>query len=349
MIKYLGSKRTLVPLLSSIAVAAEAKSAIDLFTGTTRVAKSFKQLGASVTAVDTASYSEVFAKTWIELDSTSVNQVELLDAIEELNQIPGQAGYFTKVFCEDARYFQPHNGERIDAIRDHIEAKYSNTWLYYPLLASLLLAADRVDSTTGVQMAYLKNWSRRSASNLRLTDPELLPGAGRSIRGDALEVTPKLPPADLAYLDPPYNQHRYFANYHIWETLVRWDAPERYGIANKRLDVRTPQTKSKFNSKPAMPLALAEIIRSVPAETIVLSYNNEAWLSKDELIDLLGTRGHVGSIDVDFKRYIGSQIGVYNKAGERVGSPGAKRNTEHVLIAGDKARVERILKQVKTA
>lgn len=349
MIKYLGSKRTLVPLLSSIAQAAEARSAIDLFTGTTRVAKSFKQLGTSVTAVDTASYSEVFAKTWIELDSTTVNQVELLDAIEELNQVPARAGYFTKVFCEDARYFQPHNGERIDAIRDHIEANYRDSWLYHPLLTSLLLAADRVDSTTGVQMAYLKSWSRRSASNLKLTDPELLPGSGKAIRGDALEVTPLLPNADLAYLDPPYNQHRYFANYHIWETLVRWDAPERYGIANKRLDVRTPQTKSKFNSKPAMPIALAEIIRGVPAETIVLSYNNEAWLSKNELIELLGTRGHVVSIDVDFKRYIGSQIGVYNKAGERVGNPGAKRNTEHVLIAGEKSRVERILKQVKTA
>jgi adenine-specific DNA-methyltransferase len=349
VIKYLGSKRTLVPLLSSIAQAAEARSAIDLFTGTTRVAKSFKQLGASVTAVDTASYSEVFAKTWIELDSTTANQAELLDAIEELNHVPARAGYFTKVFCEDARYFQPHNGERIDAIRDHIEANYRDSWLYHPLLTSLLLAADRVDSTTGVQMAYLKSWSRRSASNLKLTDPELLPGSGKAIRGDALEVTPLLPAADLAYLDPPYNQHRYFANYHIWETLVRWDAPERYGIANKRLDVRTPQTKSKFNSKPAMPIALAEIIRGVPAETIVLSYNNEAWLSKDELIELLGTRGHVVSIDVDFKRYIGSQIGVYNKAGERVGNPGAKRNTEHVLIAGEKTRVERILKQVKTA
>lgn len=348
MIKYLGSKRTLVPLLQQIALAARAQTALDLFTGTTRVARSFKEAGAFVTAVDTASYSEVFSKTWIELDGSKADQTELTMALGELNALKGTSGYFTKVFCEDARYFQPHNGERIDAIRDHIEANYSGSWLYFPLLAALLLAADRVDSTTGVQMAYLKQWSRRSHSELKLTDPILIAGEGRSVRSDALEVTRNLPAVDLAYLDPPYNQHRYFANYHIWETLVRWDAPERYGIANKRLDVRTPETKSKFNSKPAMPIALNQLIQDVNAETLVLSYNNEAWLSRDELIAMLETRGHVEVIDVDFKRYIGSQIGVYNKAGERVGQPGAKRNTEHVLIAGEKSRVKSIFEQIKT-
>ena len=36
----------------------------------------------------------------------------------------------------------------------------------------------------------------------------------------------RLPAVDLVYLDPPYNQHRYATNYHVWETLVRWDAPD---------------------------------------------------------------------------------------------------------------------------
>ena len=349
MIKYLGSKRTLVPLLSNIAAAAQAKTALDLFTGTTRVAKSFKEQGIHVTAVDTASYSEVFAKTWIELDANAVNQSELTDAISELNALPAQAGYFTKMFCENARYFQPQNGERIDAIRDFIESNYLDSWLYHPLLASLLLAADRVDSTAGVQMAYLKQWSKRSNSALLLTDPVLMPGGGRAIRGDALDVAPNLEMVDIAYLDPPYNQHRYFANYHIWETLVRWDAPESYGIANKRTDVRTPETKSRFNSKPAMPVAMRELMQTVHAEIVVLSYNNEAWLNRDELIEMCQARGHVEIMDVDFKRYIGSQIGVYNKAGERVGNPGATRNTEHVLIAGDKTRVRKIFDRVKAA
>ena len=51
---------------------------------------------------------------------------------------------------------------------------------------------------------------------------------------------PRLGHFDLAYLDPPYNQHRYFTNYHVWETLVAWDAPEAYGVARKRVDCPRP-------------------------------------------------------------------------------------------------------------
>ena len=347
MIKYLGSKRTLVPLLGEIASASGAATALDLFTGTTRVARKFKELGMTVTAVDTASYSEVFAKTWIELDANETNRNELTDSIAQLNGAEPVSGYFTKTFCEDARYFQPANGERIDAIRNMIESEYRGSWLYEPLLTSLILAADRVDSTTGIQMAYLKQWSKRSYTALKLTDPGLLPGRGFALRGDALEVAPGLPAVDLAYLDPPYNQHRYFANYHIWETLVRWDAPAVYGIANKRTDVREGDHRSRFNSKPDMPRAIRELIDGVNCQTLVLSYNNESWLTRDELIAMCEPRGHVEVIDVDFKRYIGSQIGVFNKAGERVGNPGAKRNTEHVLIAGERKLVNKIANRIK--
>ena len=70
------------------------------------------------------------------------------------------------------------------------------------LLASLILAADRVDSTTGVQMAYVKNWSDRSANDLELRDPVPLPGTGTTVRGDALELAPTLGSFDHAYLDP---------------------------------------------------------------------------------------------------------------------------------------------------
>jgi adenine-specific DNA-methyltransferase len=342
VIKYLGSKRTLVPVLNKLALASGAKTAVDLFTGTTRVARGFKEHGLHVTAVDTASYSHVFAKTWIELNSLACDTRELEVALVHLSSLKPEAGYFTQTFCLDARYFQPKNGERVDAMRNAIENEYRNTWLYEPLLAALILAADRVDSTTGIQMAYLKQWARRSSNSLELQNPGLIPGEGRAILGDALDVVKDLEPVDLAYLDPPYNQHRYFANYHIWETLVRWDAPETYGIANKRLDVRTDTNRSAFNSKPAMANALTELVNSVKAETIVLSYNNESWLNREQLIALCESKGEVRVLDVSFRRYIGGQIGVYNRAGERVGQPGAKRNTEHIVIAGPKDVVDRM-------
>ena len=347
MIKYLGSKRTLIPVLSQLGEASGAKTALDLFTGTTRVAQAFKKLGMNVTASDVASYAECFGKTWIELDGDSVNHSELAEALAELEALPGDAGYFTQKFCVEARYFQPKNGERVDAIRERIESDYRDSWMYYPLLTSLILGADRVDSTTGIQMAFLKGWASRSGNRLDLRDPELLTGEGRSIRGDALEIVKDLPPVDLAYLDPPYNQHRYFSNYHIWESLVRWDKPETYGIANKRLDARDADMKSPFNSKKTMSKALAQLVDDLKCETMVLSYNNESWLSRDDLMDIASRRGHVEIMDFDFKRYVGSQIGVFNKAGQRVGNPGAKRNIEHIVIAGEKQTVKRMLESIK--
>lgn len=347
LIKYLGSKRALLPQLTAIAEASKANSALDLFTGTTRVAQAFKKVGIAVTALDSASYSEALAKTFIELDAEAVNIAELADAVKRLNNLPGQAGYFTKAFCEDARYLQPRNGELVDAVREAIELDYRASWLYWPLLTSLLLAADRVDSTTGLQMAYLKNWSARSFNRLELRVPDLLPGTGSAVRGDAMVLAKDLEPVDLAYLDPPYNQHRYFTNYHVWETLVRWDKPDSYGIANKREDARGEQHKSVFNSKRTMPDALRTLLREVNADTVVLSYNNESWLDRDELIAACEPRGHVEVIDIEFRRYVGSQIGIYGKDGSIVGKPGRKRNLEHIVIVGERSRVKRMAESAK--
>lgn len=75
-----------------------------------------------------------------------------------------------------------------------------------------------------------------------------------------MRLVDELGRTDLMYLDPPYNQHRYFANYHIWETLVRWDDPAAYGVARKRSDCREEATKSVFNRKREMPRAFARIL-----------------------------------------------------------------------------------------
>jgi len=244
MIKYLGSKRRLVPVLGELFAASGARTALDLFTGTTRVAQELKRRGAVVTAVDTARYAEVFAQCYIERSADEVDHRELAEALAHLASLPGTPGYFTDTFCVQSRFVQPFNGERVDAIRDAIEADYADSPLYPVLLTSLIEAADRVDSTTGVQMAYVKAWARRSFNPLALRVPELLAGTGRAVRADATEVAGTLGPFDFAYLDPPYNQHRYFTNYHVWETLVAWDAPEHYGVACKRVDARDPATRS---------------------------------------------------------------------------------------------------------
>ncbi len=342
MIKYLGSKRRLVPVLGAICTAVQARTAVDLFTGTTRVAQEFKRRGCHVSAVDLATYSEVLAQCFIETDAGAVDRVALAAALAELDALPGRPGYFTATFCEQARYLHPRNGARVDAIREAIDARHGDSALRPILLAALLLAADRVDSTTGLQMAYLKSWAPRAHDRLTLTEPELLPGPGRAIRGDALEVARALERVDLAYLDPPYNQHRYFANYHVWETLVRWDAPAHYGVAAKRIDVRDPSTRSAFNSRAGMPVAFERLIGAVRAGVVVVSYNDESWVSAEQITAWLSRAGHecVRLLEFDSKRYVGAQIGIHNASGAKVGTVGRLRNREYLFVAGDAARVE---------
>jgi adenine-specific DNA-methyltransferase len=342
VIKYIGSKRRLVPVLGAMLTASGATTALDLFTGTTRVAQEFKRRGAHVTAVDVARYSEIFAQCHIETDASTVNKDDLRETISYLNQLPGEAGYFTEAFCIKSRFFQPFNGERVDAIRNRLETEFKGSELYPLLLTALIYAADRVDSTTGLQMAYVKAWAPRSFKPLELREPELYVGTGRAVRGDAMQLTGSVGEFDLAYLDPPYNQHRYYTNYHVWETLVAWDAPEHYGVACKRIDSREPHTKSVFNRKREMPPALQAVISAVKARIVILSYNDESWATRDELATWCSEHGYVQTLAFDSKRYVGAQIGIYNPSGEKVGQVSRLRNLEYVVVAGPKDEVDAI-------
>lgn len=335
VIKYLGSKRRLVPMLGAIVRAAGANTALDLFSGTSRVGQEFKRAGAHVTSVDNARYAHTFARCYVATDATAVDIDELDAVIARLNALEGHDGYVTETFCRQARFFQPHNGQRIDAIRDVIGAEYAGSALEPLLLTSLLEAADRVDSTTGVQMAYLKQWAPRSFNRLELRRPELIAGPGRAVLGDAVELVARLGSFDLAYFDPPYNQHRYVANYHVWETIVAWDRPEHYGLARKRVDIRdSDSTRSAFNLRREMPVALRECVEAVDASLVVVSYNDEAWLSLDQLVDMCTSRGEVVVLGFGSRRYVGAQIGIHNPNGERVGEVSHLHNTEYLIVAG---------------
>ena len=141
---------------------------MDLFTGTTRVAQEFKRRGVDVTATDVASYSEVLSDCYVATDAGRGRPCRPPGRDRPVNALPGEPGYVTRTFCEESRYFQPHNGARIDAIRDAIESDHPDGPLRPLLLTALMLAADRVDSTTGLQMAYLKQWAARSHHPLEL-------------------------------------------------------------------------------------------------------------------------------------------------------------------------------------
>jgi len=350
MIKYLGSKRTLVPRIVALAQAVRARtgarSVCDFFSGTTRVAQGLKRAGFHVTANDLASYAEVLAICYVETDGARTDTTRLREKLRHLNALTGRDGYFTRTFCEEARYFQPFNGRRVDAIRAGIERIADGRAERAILLTSLLEAADRVDSTTGLQMAYLKQWAPRSFNALELRLPALVPGRGRALREEANALARRMRPVDIAYLDPPYNQHSYFSNYHIWETLVRRDEPRAYGVARKRADCRT--VKSAYNSRERAWTAFEDLVRAVPAPHLIVSFSDEGFFTFDDITALLEDAcGEVAAVPVDFKRYVGAQIGIYNPRGRKVGRVSHLRNREFLFVAGEGAR--RIVKTTRAS
>lgn len=332
MIKYIGSKRTLVPAIVGLVANLPVRSVLDLFSGTARVGHALKRGGLRVTSNDHNAYAHTLATCYVQADIEDVRR-DAERLIAAFNALPGKPGYFTRTFCEDSRFFQPKNGARIDAIRDAIDAKSLEPELKAVMLVSLMEAADRVDSTTGLQMAYLKDWAPRAFNDLQLRMPDVLPqakhGKGRALCMEALEAAASVE-TDVAYIDPPYNQHSYLANYHIWETLVRWDKPEAYGVACKRVDVR--ERKSAFNSRPKFAEAFRKLIEAVRAKFLVVSFNNEGFLSREDAEQVLGTRGRVTTLTHDYKRYVGAQIGIYNPQGDKVGKVSHLRNQEFLYV-----------------
>jgi adenine-specific DNA-methyltransferase len=341
MIKYLGSKRRLLELIgNTIGRVAPGPTVLDLFSGTSRVGHALKRRGFRVVANDHNAYAHVLARCYVQTDRDAVEHDARL-LIDEFNRLSGRPGYCTETFCERARFFQPKNGARIDAIREAIAAKGLPPDLESVLLVSLMEAADRVDSTTGVQMAYLKAWAPRAFNDLELRMPEVLPrpAAGRcsALGVDALDAA-RGTPADVAYVDPPYNQHSYLGNYHVWESLVRWDKPEVYGVACKRIDCR--ERRSAFNSRPRFAAALRDLLEAIRAPVIVVSFSNEGWLDRRDLEGMLGRlfggRAHVATVASEYRRYVGAQIGIHNPRGEKVGTVSHLRNTEYLFVAADR-------------
>jgi adenine-specific DNA-methyltransferase len=338
MIKYIGSKRALLShILAAIGATAPAGATVlDLFSGTARVGHALKRAGYRVVSNDHNAFAHRLATCYVQADAerwaTTAGRI-----LADLQRLPPRPGWFTETYCRAARYLHPENGAKVEAIREAIAGLGAEPELEAILLTALLEAADRVDSTAGLQMAYMKQWAKRALQPLQLRLPALLPrpeaGACRALCDEA-EIAAAAVECDLAYLDPPYNQHSYLRNYHVWETLVRWDQPEVYGVAQKRMDCRT--RLSDFNSRRRIGPALARTVAALRCPAVIVSFNDEGYLARAELEAMLAARGHVQVIEIPYGRYVGAKIGIHNPKGEKVGQIGRLTNVEYLFLASER-------------
>ncbi|HXJ70643.1 MAG TPA: DNA adenine methylase, partial [Verrucomicrobiae bacterium] len=166
-----------MPRLLGVLLEDAPRTALDLFSGTSRVGHALKREGVLVHANDHNAYAHAFAGCYVAADGRRW-RAHAGKLIAELDALRGRSGWFTETYAVRSRYLKPANAARAEAIRARIAALALEPALESIALTSLIEACDRVDSTVGLQMAYLKSWAPRALQPLRLRLPELLDGEG---------------------------------------------------------------------------------------------------------------------------------------------------------------------------
>lgn len=224
-IKYTGSKLKILPYILQMTNNLQITTALDAFSGTTRVAQAFAQMGYDTTANDISEWSKVFATCYLLAEQPDSYYQPMID---HLNSLPGKYGWFSDNYggkdADGKRPFQLKNTMRLDAIREEID-RLKLTWNdKCVLLTSLIFAMDAVDNTIGHYAAYLSGWSSRSYKDIELKLPKRfrISTNNQVLQKDVFEVTKKH--YDLVYFDPPYGSN----NEKMPPSRVRYSAYYQY-------------------------------------------------------------------------------------------------------------------------
>lgn len=289
----------------------------DLFSGTSSVARYFKNK-YQIISNDMLYFSYVLQRATIEnhkipsflkLKAKGIIDVfEYLETLEENNKNSFIADNYAPNNSCDRMYLTSQNAKKIDIIRNKIEKWRSNKLIsqdeYYYLLACLIEGVPYVSNITGTYGAYLKNWDKRAYKNFEMIRLNVLDNGVKNecYNEDANELIKRIR-GDILYIDPPYNSRQYLPNYHLLETIAKYDSP----VINGKTGIREYlKEKSKYCIKSEVNKQLSELINNAEFEHIIISYNQEGILSKREIEEILKKYG-VGDTyklyEIPYKQY----------------------------------------------
>lgn len=310
---YIGSKLSLLNFLErSILEVAGTQHNIfcDLFAGTGIVGRHFKKLGYSIISNDLQYYSYVLNRHYIgNSEKLYFSSFPAKHIFDYLNNTKPEKGFIFNNYAQgggsNRLYFSDTNAIKCDSIRIQIEHLFNEHLIneneYFFLLASLLESIDKHANTASVYAAFLKNLKSSAQKEFFIspvetiisTRPQLVfnKNANDLIR----EIT-----TDILYLDPPYNERQYATNYHMLETIAKYDNPILSGKTGLR---DYANQKSEYCRKQNATKAFADIIKHAKAKFIFLSYNNEGLMSFDEIQAIMKTRGKYGCFSQEYNRF----------------------------------------------
>lgn len=294
---YIGSKRKLAPLIYNyINEIVPSGIFCDLFAGTGAVSEKF------------ASDYDLIVNDWelygyyinLQKFGSYVPDKYLNQKLEYLNSLAPEAGFIAanySTYESERMYFTEENAALIDTMRFEIEEIAESKSERRYLIALLLEASDKVANVASVYGAYLKNFKDSAKKRLFIKDLPKYCSTAAVYNEDAncLDVS-----GDIVYLDPPYNTRHYGANYHMLNTIVRYNYFEPKGKTG------LPEyKKSPYCSKVKITAAFEDLIKNLNFSHIFISYNDEGILSRKNFEDICSKYGTFETIvlDAQYQRF----------------------------------------------
>lgn len=341
--RYIGCKNNLLSSIEEVVRKHCVQEGVfcDLFAGTNSVAAHFKRLGFQIISNDLLYLAYVFGRALIQnSDKPDFSRLTKLPAVHfsnlfdgmdaylktlnYLNQLDGASdGFIFNTYCPggknqfNRKYLSDKNGQKVDAVRQQIEAWRKDGTItedeYYTLLLSLLEAVSKVTNISGTYGAYLKGWDARTYKDLTLEafSPISSDKEHTVYQEDANRLIERID-CDILYIDPPYNSRQYITNYHLLETVARYDNPPVHGKTGMRS--YSEVEKSAYCSKVGCLPAFAALIARASAKHIIVSYNSEGIMSEAEILEVLSQKGDAPKlIPIDYRRFKSNSNGAHKR------------------------------------
>ena len=334
IITYLGNKRSLLDFITKgIQIVQERLKKdkldiFDVFTGSGIVARHCKKFSRLLLVNDLEKYSAITGECYLSnKDEINIRNIQDIyyDLIKKITNNPLKEGIITELYSpkndnniqKDERVFYTRrNAMYIDTMRNLIESVNPQYQKYF--LAPLIAEASIHANNSGVFKGFYKNretgigqfGGSNSDALLRIKGEIILPFPVFSnfnceykvYNGDSNVVVKTAPEVDLAYLDPPYNQHPYGSNYFMLNLILENRYPES---VSKVSGIPDDWNRSAYNKKQYAYTALADLAVNIKAKFILISFNSEGFISYDEMMTMLKKIGKVHILETAYNTFRG--------------------------------------------
>ena len=336
LITYIGNKRSLLPFIGKGVgrvkkrLGKERLKCLDLFSGTGVVARYLKQHSSVLIANDLELYSYITNKCYLS-NASEVNQKELSDTLKALrNSIAKNwtSGFISELYAprsdEDIRpgeraFYTKRNAEYLDTARQQLTHLPNDLQLYF--LAPLIAKASVHANTSGVFKGFYKSKEgvgqfgghgkdalSRITKNIEIDHPVFSHfSCEYSVqRHDANDFFTQVDceGLDLAYLDPPYNQHPYGSNYFMLNLIATYERPSRVSDVS---GIPVDWNRSRYNQRKEAEKALFDVVEKCPAKFVMVSYNSEGFVSHEKFIETMSNHGKLSVLETPYNTFRGSR------------------------------------------